>query len=56
MILRKYNYFRSLFMAVVCTFCTVSLFNTKIGMAKRLIPLACAGPLLIFYNKNIGMY
>ena len=56
MLLRKYNYYRALFMAVVGTFCTVSLFNTKIGMAKRVLPVACAGPLLIFYNKNIGMY
>ena len=49
MLLRKYNYYRALFMAVVGTFCTVSLFNTKIGMAKRVLPVACAGPLLIFY-------
>ena len=56
MIPRKYNYYRALFMAVAATFCSVSLFNTKVGLAKRLMPTLLAGPLLCFYNKNIGMY
>ena len=56
MILRKYNYYRALFMTMAATFCSISLFNTKIGLAKRLGPTMLVGPLLCFYNKNIGMY
>ena len=43
-------------MACAATFCIFSLFNTKVGIAKRVIPSLMAGPLVVFYNKNIGMY
>mmetsp|Transcript_5726 Transcript_5726/g.7719 ORF Transcript_5726/g.7719 Transcript_5726/m.7719 type:complete len:155 (-) Transcript_5726:174-638(-) len=56
MLLRKYNYFRAFFMAVTATFCTMSLFNTRISIMKRVVPILLAAPLITFYNKNIGMY
>ena len=53
---RKYNYFRAPFMAASATVCLLSLFNTKLGLVKRFIPVFIFTPLITFYNKNIGMY
>ena len=53
---RKYNYFRAPFMAISATVCLMAMFNTKLSVARRVFPILIVGPLVTFYNKNIGMY
>ena len=53
---KKYNNFRAPFMAAAATVCLLSLFNPKLGLVKRIIPVFIFMPLITFYNKNIGMY
>ena len=55
-IVRKFNWFRAPFMAGTATICFLALANTKLSPFKRMAPICFAGPLIIFYQKNIGTY
>ena len=50
------HHIRAPFMAAAATVCLLSLFNPKLGLVKRIIPVFIFMPLITFYNKNIGMY
>ena len=43
-------------MAISATVCLMAMFNTKLSVARRVFPILIVGPLVTFYNKNIGMY
>ena len=53
---RKYNYFRAPFMAIASTISVLAAFNTRLSPFKRIAPVFCFAPLIVFYNKNVGMY
>ncbi len=43
-------------MAIAATVSMLALFNTQLSPLKRVAPLLFSAPLIVFYNKNIGMY
>ena len=53
---RKANWYRACFMAPAATVSMLALFNTKLSLGKRMAPMIICGPLIIFYQQNIGMY
>ena len=43
-------------MAIGATVSIFALFNTKLGLVKRVAPMLISATLIGFYNKNIGEY
>ena len=55
-IFRKYNAFRAPFLAGAATVSLLALFNTKLGLMKRLAPTIISFSLIAIWGNNIGMY